>query len=129
MNEQNKGASAAHFHVLNAESRKYIKRALILSNSAFSFSAYRDGHNWNDVKNCTNISDDKKLVEHLKTADRTKLTKCHPFNGKISGSIWQPRIEKPETKGAFLDRTPEQYFQSKRVPPIDIMFGMTSAVF
>lgn len=105
--------------MINEESRKYFNRAYASSSSAFSAYALHRANHVQKVQECFHIEQMDKLLEHLKVANSSALVKCSSFG---------PTVENPRTAGAFLTRTPNEVYNSKRAPVMDAMFSFNSQV-
>ena len=115
--------------MLNAESRKYFNRAYLGSGSAFSFYAISKFNHSQQLKELSKIEDDDKLIEYLRTADSDVLASFYPRSPKTLYIPWVPTIEKPNTIGAFMTKTPEEIYSSDDVPIMDTMFSIALKVF
>lgn len=116
--------------MLNTKSRQFFNRVFATSGAAFSSFAIRKANHAQVLQECTEIYDPKKLVEHLKTADKNALRTCSPFD-VASGSLiitWVPTIERANISGAFLTKTPEEIYNSNEAPVMDAMFAFNTQV-
>lgn len=77
------------------------------------------------IKKHSHIDDNDDLIEYLKTADSTTLSKIGPFY--TLPPSWAPTIENPNAIQPFLTKTPTEIYESN--PPIkDVMFSFASRV-
>ncbi|XP_055312128.1 esterase B1-like [Sitodiplosis mosellana] len=126
------GGASVNYHMLNEESRKYFNRAFAQSSSSLNYYALQKQNHLERMQNFSNIQDKQQLVEYLKAADSAELAKLLKQNeyGKILiDLLWAPTIESPETKGAFITKTPEEIYKSDKAPVMDAMFSFTSDEF
>lgn len=102
----------------------------MLSGSIFNNFALTETNHLQRMKDCTEITDQKKLIEYLKVADGETLAKCHSLSqfGKTLLSPWTPTIERATTIGAFLSKTPEDIYNSDTAPVLDTWFSFASQV-
>lgn len=121
------GSASVHFQMLNEESRKYFNRAYLMSSSAFSFYAFSKANHVDKVKECSGIADNNRLIEYLKTAESSALSKCYRLEKEFI-TTWIPTVEPPETVGAFLTKTPDEIYDSDEAPTIDALFSFTFQV-
>lgn len=116
--------------MLNKESRKYFTRAFLSSGSAFSYYAFSDRNHLDQMKNCSEIHDEGKLIEFLKTVDSKDLEECQTFSFKNPNTVpWAPTTESPKTIGAFKTQPPNEIYNSDDPPVMDTLFSFTSEVF
>lgn len=73
------------------------------------------------MQNCFKINDMDRLIEFLKTASQADLVNC-------TSPSWYPTIESPNTKGAFLTKSPEEVYRSDSPPIVDVLFAFASKV-
>lgn len=115
------GGEYVHFHMLNEQSRKYFQRAWTGSGNAFSTYALRRANYVDFVQGCCKIFDINRLTYFLKTTNTTNLVRCYH-------QAWYPTIENPNTKGAFLTKSPEEIYSSDNPPIMDAVFNFASQV-
>lgn len=122
------GATSVNFHMLNKESRKYFNRAFISSSSSFSHYAYPDRNHLDQMKKCTKIDDEKKLIAFLKTVDSDGLDVCQTFSFTNANAVpWAPTIESAETVGAFKTKLANEMY-SEDPAVMDTLFSFNSQV-
>lgn len=120
MNVKFSGSAHVYSHMLNAESRKYFKRAFMIS-GAMSYRARRHHYETN-IQECLQTNKmQHELVEYLKTANVTALAKCNDIT-------WLLSIEKPSAARPFLTETFEEIYRSGKMPVMDAMFSIVSQV-
>ncbi|XP_055325786.1 esterase B1-like [Sitodiplosis mosellana] len=123
------GGASVNYHMLNEESRKYFNRAFALSSSSLNNYVLYEPNHLERMQKISNIQDKLQLVEYLKTADSTELAKILRTNdlGQILlQAAWVPTIESPETKGAFITKSPDEIYKSDAAPVMDTMFSIVS---
>lgn len=115
--------------MLNEESRKYFKRAIALSSSAFSSYALRKENHVQHLQKYSKINEMNDLIEYLKSSNATVLTESYRYDffGEIR-PIWVPTIESPKVVGAFMTEMPAELYRTGRAPAMDVMFSFTSQV-
>lgn len=115
--------------MVNQESRKYFKRAFADSSSVFDAYAMRSRNHVQQVQECSKIHEMDKLIEYLKKESGDELVNCYPFAFSSDlDPVWVPTIEKPNTKGAFLTKSPEEIYESNEAPIMDSMFSFMAQV-
>lgn len=115
--------------MLNDESRKYFKRVFASSGSAFCAYALRKANHVQRTQKCFKIKQMSKLINYLKLAKPSTLTACDPliYPGGITPK-WVPTIESPNTKGAFITKSPDEIYSLGKTFAMDSMFSFTSQV-
>lgn len=119
------GGVSVHMHMLNEESRKYFHRAFVLSNTAFAPFAIRKSNHIRRIHKCTRIFGITKMVEYLKVANATILSKCRQYLNFLNPP-WVPTIE--SQGGGFLIKMPDDIYDSDKAPAMDTMFSFTNQV-
>lgn len=115
--------------MLNAESRKYFDRAIVISFSAFNAYELSATNHLSIVQECAKIYDRDNLVEYLQTSNVSTLVQCAPFDKNEPFLLtWTPTIESVNTTESFLVEKPENIYNSNEAPSIDTMFGFMSTV-
>lgn len=116
--------------MLNEQSRKYFKRALLLSSSAFCSYALRRSNHVEAIKGCFPVKSMfgiRNLMKHLKKEEPSRLLWCYPI---WSGLVpWVPTIENLAAIRPFLTKEPSDIYNSDITPVMDTMFTFTSKVF
>ncbi|XP_055312058.1 esterase B1-like isoform X2 [Sitodiplosis mosellana] len=123
------GGASVNLHMLNEESRKYFNRAFALSSSSLNNYVLYEPNHLERMQKISNIQDKLQLVEYLKTADSTELAKILRTNDLeqvLLQKAWNPTIESPETKDAFITKTSEEIYKSDKAPVMDTMFSIVS---
>lgn len=116
------GAVSVQLHMINAESRKYFKRAFSMSGSAYQLYVLRRFDRMKQIQNCTQINDTNEIIAFLKTANNSMLVNCN-------NNEWIPTIENSNAKAAFLTHTLDSIFNSVELSPkMDAMFSFASQV-
>lgn len=125
------GAKSIQYHMLNEESRKYFQRAFMISGTALSTATYASSaYGANDLqqaRQCLQIDDIDRLIEHLKVVNASVIARCFPV--QIPGDLsltWTPTIESNSTHGAFLTEAPIDIYNSGKAPRMDTMFAFNS---
>lgn len=118
--------------MLNEESRKYFKRALVMSGSVYSYFAMTEGNHRQKLRECARTQNLDEIIRYMKVADSKILLQCYFENdwGKTLKPEWVPTIESPGTKGAIITQSPDDIWNSSwnRAPTIDTLFSFTSQV-
>lgn len=115
------GGSSVQLHMINEESRKYFQRAFLMSGSGLQSYVLWTFDREKQIHDCTQLTDTRKIVEYLKTANSSTVLNCN-----IPG--WFPTIESPDAKDAFLTELPDKIHNSSRAPIMDTMFSFASKV-
>lgn len=119
------GGASVQFQLLNPESRRYFNRVFAHSGSALNPFFIRKTNQLQQIQNFLKIIDSVKLIEYLKMANPTILTKFFTLKMPF---VFQPTIESSSINGAFLSKTPEDIYNSNEAPAIDTMFSLTTDV-
>lgn len=80
-------------------------------------------HHVKKIQDCLEINDlsNDELVNYLKTANASTLTKCN-------GTDWVMNIESPNATRPFLTKSAREYFASDDPPVVDALFVVASQV-
>lgn len=115
--------------MLNEESRKYFNRVYIGSGPTLTDRTFAQENHIERMQNFTQIVDVNSMIEYLKTANSDSLDDCGEMNsfGRTIKLSWSPTIEN-RTNRAFITETPEEMYNSGKVPPMDALFSFTSKV-
>lgn len=114
------GSVYAHAHTFNAKSRKYFNRTFLSSGSlGFWHTPYHEQEIWDclEIDGLTNV----ELVEYLKTANISTLTKCN-------GTDWLLNYESPNAIRPFLTKRANEIYTSDEPPVLDVLFVVASQV-
>lgn len=111
---------------MNEESRKYFTRAFLASSSALSSYALTKANHLHRLKLFSQIDDNDRLIEYLKTAERVNLSTCARIEGL--DAPWVPTIEIPSAVNPFITKSPIDIYNSENAPVMDVMFSFASKV-
>lgn len=118
--------------MLNIESRKYFQRAFASSSTVFCPYAIKRENHLQLLRNCSHFNDTNAIIEYLKMTQADRISNdCFPlehFRRIAKPIIWVPTIEKPNTRGAFLTKTPMDIYNSDEAPVMDAMFSFMKDV-
>lgn len=116
--------------MLNMESRKYFKRAMVMSGSVYSYFALNEGNQLHKIQECAQTTDKSKVIQYLKTEDSKVIQNCYLKDemGKTLKLDWAPTIEPQGTPGAMIDKSPEVIWTSNEAPRFDTLFSFNSEV-
>lgn len=127
------GGASVHYQMLNDESRKYFKRAILMSGTSLNYFALSQEDNHTDrMHELARLSgeskiDDIDLEKFLQKVSPEKIleytSKLEPF-GRILETIWAPIVEN-NVPGAFLTELPEQIYAKKNIN-IETLFSSTN---
>lgn len=76
-----------------------------MSSSAFSYYALFEAYHENKIQECTHIKDHNQLIDCLKTANSSVLTKGYPIRNEFT-TTWTPTIEHPKAIESIITITP-----------------------
>lgn len=130
MIESSTGGASATFHMLNEKSRRYFKRALVMSGTVYSYFAMTEGNHTQKMRKCAQTWDEKAIILWMKQTDYKTILKCYFENdwGKTLKPEWVPTIEPPHTKGGIITESPDDIWNSAAAPFLDTLFSFTSQV-
>lgn len=116
--------------MLNEESRKYFTRAVPVSGSPYSYFALKTEDHLQRMYDCSKTTDQKSLVEYLKTASLEEIQQCkwETSWGNTINPKWVPTIEKPDAKMAFITQSPDDIYNSDNAPVMDVLFSFSNNV-
>lgn len=114
--------------MLNEESRKYFKRAMCISSTAFSFYAINKANHTEKIQSCALRNDNNNLIDFLKTANSSTIAKCYPYEHDTIYTTWSASIEKPNAIRPFMTEHPHDIYNSSKAPMMDVMFSFNSKV-
>lgn len=117
--------------MLNKESRSYFNRAFLASGSAINTYALTSANHTRHVQNCSKADEMENLIGYLKAENCATLISWPWMDGpNDEWMLWVPSIERSDTKGAFLTKTPEEIYDDfpDEAPIMDTLFSFTAQV-
>lgn len=117
--------------MLNKESRRYFKRALVMSGSVYSIFALTETNHLKKMQQCAHTKDVNQIIEYVQTSDYKDIVQCYfkdDWKETLKGE-WIPTIEAPGTINGFITESPDEIYASSNAPVIDTLFSFTSQVF
>lgn len=124
------GGASTTFHMLNEESRKYFKRAIVMSGSVYSYFAFTATNHVKNMEECSLTKRKDQMIEYMQKADVRDLFQCYFRDdwGKTLKPEWVPTIEPKDASNGFLTECPTDIWTSSKAPVVDTLFTMVSQV-